>query len=85
MESAMVPSIYKPEEADQHVEAPTEECFALMRKVARENGLLIGPSCAGALWGALKVAKEIQEGVLVVIFPDSGERYTSEAHLWEGA
>ena len=83
METAMVPSIYRAEEADQHIEAPTEESFALMRKLAREHGFLIGPSCAGALWGALNVAQELEEGVIVVIFPDSGERYTSETHLWE--
>ena len=83
METAMVPSIYDPSEADQHMEAPTEECFALMRQVARENGFLIGPSCAGALWGAVEVARKLEDGVIVVIFPDSGERYTSEPHLWE--
>ena len=83
METAMVPSIYDPSEVDQHMEVPTEESFALMRLVARKNGFLIGPSCAGALWGALEVAKELEEGVIVVIFPDSGERYTSESHLWE--
>ena len=85
METAMVPSIYRPQEADQHIEAPTEESFALMRQVAREHGFLIGPSCAGALWGAKEVAKELEEGVIVVIFPDSGERYTSEPHLWENS
>ena len=84
MESAMVPSIYREDEADRHMEAPTEEAFSLMRRMAREHGFLVGPSCAGALWGALQVAQELEEGVIVVIFPDSGERYTSEPHLWEG-
>lgn len=82
METAMVPSIYDPEEADLHVEAPTEESFVLMRRIAKEEGVLIGPSCAAALWGALHIAKGLESGVVVVIFPDSGERYLSEPHLW---
>ena len=82
METAMVPSIYNPQEVDIQLEAPTEESFVLMRALAQKEGLLVGPSCAAALWGAHQIAKEMQEGCIVTIFPDSGERYLSEPHLW---
>ena len=87
MESALVPPIYDPKIADRSLEAPTEESFELVRKVARTQGLLIGPSCAAALYGALEIAKEIditgKSATIVTIFPDSGERYLSESHIWE--
>ncbi len=37
---------------------------------------------AGACWGALQVARRLESGVVVTVFPDSGERYLSESHLW---
>ena len=82
MESAIVPSIYDPQEADIQLEAPTEEAFSLMRTLAQKEGLLVGPSCAAALWGAIEVAKTCQQANIVTIFPDSGERYLSDVHLW---
>ena len=82
MESAMQPAIYDPDIADIHLEAPSEESFALMRALARQEGILAGPSCAAALWGAITVAKDLQQGHIVTVFPDSGERYLSEPHLW---
>ena len=60
MGSAMVPPIYDSTLADRALEAPTEESFELIRKVARTQGLLIGPSCAAALYGALEIANELQ-------------------------
>ncbi len=83
METAIVPKIYDPTIADEALEAPTEESFALLRHVAKTQGLLIGPSCAAALYGALTIAQTISHGTIVVIFPDSGERYLSEPHLWK--
>jgi len=83
MASAMVPAIYDPTIADKALQAPTEESFALVRLVARTQGLLIGPSCAAALYAAIQVGSELDTGVIVVIFPDSGERYLSEPHIWE--
>jgi cysteine synthase len=51
--------------------------------LALEEGLLVGVSGAGALMGALKVAKSASPGsVVVTIFPDSGDKYLSE-HFWE--
>ena len=83
MESAIVPGIYDRSIATEAMGAPTEEALELVRRVAPEEGLLVGPSGGAALWAALEVAKELEEGVVVTIFPDGGERYLSEPHIWE--
>ena len=83
MESAMVPSIYKPDLATEHLEASTEEAFELIATVAKTQGLLIGPSCAAALLSAIEYSDRVEEGCFVVIFPDSGERYLSDKHIWQ--
>ncbi len=62
-----------------HVE--DEEAWELTRRLAREEGLFVGMSSGAALAGALKIAKELTEGFIVVIFPDGGERYLS-TNLW---
>ncbi len=62
-----------------HVE--DEEAFELTRRLAREEGLFVGMSSGAALAGALRMAKELSEGLIVVIFPDGGERYLSTP-LW---
>lgn len=80
--TAMVPKIYDPSLPDEELGAPTEESVALMRRLAREEGLLVGVSSGAALWGALEVAKGLERGVVVTLFPDSGERYLSEDRLW---
>jgi cysteine synthase B len=82
MDTAIKPKIYDPTLADEDLGAPSEESFELMRRLARDEGLLVGPSSAAACWGALHVAREIEFGVVVTLFPDSGERYLSEDHLW---
>ncbi len=83
MESAIVPSIYDPSVADGHLGAPTEASYAWVRKLAKEDGLLVGISSGAALWGAIEVARELDIGVVVTLFPDGGERYLSEPHVWE--
>ncbi|MFZ5478924.1 MAG: PLP-dependent cysteine synthase family protein [Myxococcota bacterium] len=80
--TAIVPKIYDGSLADEDLGAPTEESITLMRRLAREEGLLVGVSSGAALWGAIEVAKKLERGVVVTLFPDSGERYLSEAHLW---
>ncbi len=82
MESAIVPRIYDATLADRDLGAPTEASIALMCRLAREEGLLVGVSAGAALWGAIEVARALDEGVVVTLFPDSGERYLSEEHLW---
>jgi cysteine synthase B len=82
LDTAIVPAIWDPSLVDEDLRAPTEESIALMRRLPREEGLLAGVSAGAALWGALEVAHRLDRGVVVTLFPDSGERYLSEEHLW---
>ncbi|MDP2310088.1 MAG: cysteine synthase family protein [Pseudomonadota bacterium] len=82
LESAIVPAIYDASLADADLGAPTEASILLMRRLAREEGMLVGVSSGAALWGAIEVARQLDRGVVVTLFPDSGERYLSEEHLW---
>ena len=83
MESAIVPAIYDGTLANQKLGAPTEPALELRKRLAREEGLLAGISSGAALWGAIEVARELTAGVVVTLFPDGGERYISEDHVWE--
>lgn len=79
MASAIVPGIYDPSLADEKLAIPTEEAQALCRTLAREHGLLIGPSGGANVAASLKVARAQKgEAVIVTILPDSGERYLDE-------
>ena len=80
MESAMVPGIYDSSLADQDVRVGTEEAYDMTRRLAQEEGLLVGISSGANLAGALKVARP--DSVVVVVFCDGGERYLSE-RFWE--
>jgi len=80
MESAMVPGIYDPTLADEDVRVGTEEAYDMTRRLAQEEGLLVGISSGANLAGALKVARA--GAVVVVVFCDGGERYLSE-RFWE--
>jgi cysteine synthase B len=83
MPSALVPKIYDPELADENIEIPTEEAYAMAKRLARENALLVGISAAAAVAGSLKVAERLQlrheqRAVIVTILCDSGDKYLSE-------
>ena len=80
MESAIVPGIYDPVLADEDVRVGTEEAYDMTRRLAQEEGLLVGISSGANLAGALKVAGP--NAVMVVVFCDGGERYLSE-RFWE--
>ncbi len=82
MESAIVPGIYDDSVAHENIGAPTEESLELVRRLALEEGLLVGPSSGAALWAAIEVASTLTEGTVVTLFPDSGERYLSEHHIF---
>ena len=84
MESALVPAIWDPNLADRRLGVPTEASYDWVRDLAA-RGLLLGPSGGAAVWGAVKVAQDLTEGVIVTVFPDSGLRYLSDRHLWEVA
>lgn len=77
MEEAIVPEIYDPSEIDISIMVETEEAFAMARRIVREEGVFVGMSSGAAMLAALKVAGSIDEGLIVVIFPDRGEKYLS--------
>lgn len=80
MGSAMVPAIYDPGLADANLEVATEEAFAMCRRLAREEGLLVGPSAAANVVASLRVARDLAPGpaTIVTILCDGGGRYLSE-------
>jgi S-sulfo-L-cysteine synthase (O-acetyl-L-serine-dependent) len=82
MATAVVPPIFEPHLADRRVGVATEAAQDMARRLAREEGLLVGVSSGAALVGALRVAADMGSGSAVVIFPDGGERYLSD-RFWD--
>jgi cysteine synthase B len=83
METSIVPKIYDASIADAELGIETEAAYIMARRVAREEGLLIGVSAAAALVGALQIARAAPaDSVIVTIFPDAGDKYLSE-HFWD--
>jgi cysteine synthase B len=79
--SAIVPRIYDPSLADENLEISTEAAHAMARRLAREQGLLVGVSSAAAVVGSLQVAENLkknQPATIVTILCDSGDKYLSE-------
>ena len=81
MPTALVPGIYDGTLADANLEIPTEEAYATAKRLAREEGILAGFSSGANLAGALRVAHEIADGVVVTVLCDGGQRYL-EAPVW---
>jgi cysteine synthase B len=75
--TSIVPKIWDPSLADEIWDCPTEPAYDLARAAARTEGLLVGHSSGAALWAARRLAETIEEGVVVTVFPDSGDRYLS--------
>jgi cysteine synthase B len=75
--TAITPRVWTPELADEIWDCPTEPAYDLAREVARSEGLLVGHSSGAALWAVRRLAEAIGHGVVVTVFPDSGDRYLS--------
>lgn len=71
------PAIFEPERVDGVLDVTLEESLVMMRRLAREEGICCGVSSGGAVAGALRVAAEIGQGVVVAIICDRGDRYLS--------
>jgi cysteine synthase B len=84
MASSIVPGIYDPSLADQDLRVSTEEAQDMTRRLAARHGLFAGVSSGAALAGALRVAENESDAVIVTIFPDGGARYLSEP-FWDGS
>ncbi len=82
MGSAIVPPIYDPMIADENRATATEDAYAMVKRVAREEGILIGISAGAAVATALEVAREIESGTVVTILCDGADKYLSES-FWE--
>ncbi len=85
MATAIVPKIYDPNLADEDLPVRTEDAYHLVKRLAREEGLLVSPSAGAALYGCFRVARTIppdQHAVIVTVFPDSGDKYLSE-RFWD--
>jgi cysteine synthase B len=85
MPTALVPRIYDPGLADAMLEVSTEAAYAMVKRIARSEGVLLGISGGAALVAAEKVARQLadrdESGVIVTVLPDSGDRYLSE-NFW---
>jgi cysteine synthase B len=83
MESSIIPKIYDASIADAELGIETEAAYRMARKLAREEGLLVGVSAAAGVVGAVQIAKDVVAGsVVVTILPDAGDKYLSE-HFWD--
>ncbi len=77
LSEAIVPKIYRPELCDDKVVVEDEEAFETTRLLAVKEGLFVGMSSGAAVAGALRLAKKMRSGTIVVILPDRGDRYLS--------
>jgi len=86
MATAIVPAIYDPAIADRNVEVETEAAYAMAKRLARTEGLLVGISAAAAVVASLRIGEEQaalgKEAVIVTILPDAADKYLSE-RFWE--
>jgi S-sulfo-L-cysteine synthase (O-acetyl-L-serine-dependent) len=86
MPTAIVPAIYDPKLADRNLEIETEAAYVMVRRLAREEGLLVGISAGAAIVACLQVAREEvaagRRATIVTVLPDSADKYLSE-RFWE--
>ena len=82
MDISIVPGIYDPDVWDRKVQVETELAYDMARRLTREFGLLVGQSCGAAVVACVDVAAGLTNGVVVTVFPDSGEKYMSTP-LWK--
>jgi cysteine synthase B len=86
MPTALVPAIYDPKLADRNIEIETEAAYAMAKRLAREEGVLMGISAAAAVVACEQIAREEsaagREATIVTVLPDSADKYLSE-RFWE--
>lgn len=81
MPTAIVPAIYDENLADENLEVRTEDAQQITKRLAREEGLLVGVSSGAALYACMEIARRLSRGeraVIVTVFPDSGEKYLTD-------
>ena len=82
MPTAIKPGIYDASFADETREVRTEDAHEMVLRLAREEGLFVGISSGAAAVAALRLAEELEEGIVVTLFPDAGYKYLSDKSLW---
>ena len=83
MSTTIVPGIFDNHLPDEKMTVETEDAYAAVKRLAAEEGFFVGYSSGAALVASLKVANEIERGIIVTVFPDRGERYLSTS-FWAG-
>lgn len=78
--TAHIPAIYDDQLADRFVEVDTEGAYTILKDAAKYEGLLISPSSAANLLGAISVANDLDEGVVVTVLPDDASKYSEVLH-----
>jgi cysteine synthase B len=81
MDTAIRPGIYDESILDGTFFVETEDAYRMAVRLAKEEGLLVGPSSGAAFWASLKLAESIDNGVVVTVFPDGGHRYFSTNYM----
>lgn len=76
-EGAIVPAVFDKGFPDEQLTVDTDAAFQMTGRLAREEGLFVGHSSGAALASALTVAGRLEQAVIVVMFPDGGDRYLS--------
>ena len=77
MEEAIVPAIYDPSQIDITIMVETEVAYEMTRQIVRNEGIFVGMSSGAAMYAAIEIARKIESGTIVLIFPDRGEKYLS--------
>ncbi|HEY4286204.1 MAG TPA: cysteine synthase family protein [Puia sp.] len=76
LETAIVPDIYDPTVADLNEEVSTEEAYTIVREAWQKEGLLLSPSAAANLAGAIRIASRLEKGIVVTVLPDNADKYS---------
>ena len=77
MEEAIVPAIYDPSQIDITIMVETEVAYEMARRIVRNEGIFVGMSSGAAVYAAIEIAKKMESGTIVTVFPDRGEKYLS--------
>lgn len=76
LETAKVPAIYDASIADENLEITTEEAYETLRALSKHEGLLVSPSSAANIAGAIRVAEQLEKGIVVTVMPDNADKYS---------
>jgi len=77
MKEAYKPGIYDKNRLDKKINVKDEDAYKIAREIAKKEGIFVGMSSGAAMFGALQIIKGLKDALVVVLFPDGGERYLS--------